>query len=43
VDNLLAADSGPQRTVTAKYGSVLNVSDTGADHGPGGGILKNGR
>ena len=43
VDNLLGdGGASPRRTVTDKYGSVLNISDSGADCGPGGGILKNG-
>ncbi|XP_043212508.1 uncharacterized protein LOC122376666 isoform X4 [Amphibalanus amphitrite] len=43
MDNLLSdGGASTRRTVTDKYGSVLNISDSGADSGPGGGILKNG-
>ncbi|XP_043212507.1 formin-like protein 18 isoform X3 [Amphibalanus amphitrite] len=44
MDNLLSdGGASTRRTVTDKYGSVLNISDSGADSGPGGGILKNGQ
>ncbi|XP_037087890.1 serine/arginine repetitive matrix protein 1-like [Pollicipes pollicipes] len=42
VDNLLADSGAAQRTVTDKYGSVLNIHDCSAENGHGGGILKNG-